>query len=272
MGSPKRPWVIKLGGSMLDRLDQKWFNRLYTIYDGSPLILVHGGGKAIDAMLVALGGTPRYHRGLRVTDEATLPVVQMVLSGKINPAIVGMMHMAGFQAIGVSGIDGGIVQARRTEEEGLGYVGHVVSINRALLDVLLHRGYVPIVSPVSLSTEGEYLNINADEVATALALAYDARLWLLSDVPGIYITDEATGDMRVTHELNPERARALIRSGTISGGMIPKVEQAIQALLQGVPEIFIMRGDDPDLLEKYVRGEIVGTRLKMDSSEPVGRS
>ncbi|MDY0322494.1 MAG: acetylglutamate kinase [Candidatus Carbobacillus sp.] len=274
MASPKCPWIIKLGGSMIDRLDQKWFDRFRVISDGSPLIFVHGGGKAIDALLLSLGHTPQYHRGLRITDKTTLAVVQMVLNGTVNSTIVRMMQNAGFQAVGISGMDGGLIQAQQTVDETLGYVGHVVSIQRALLDTLLDHGYVPIVSPISLGLDGMPLNINADEVATALATVYGARLWLFSDVPGIYITEASTGQRRIVPALDAKSAQDMIASGMITGGMIPKVEKSLEALLQGVPEIFILRGDDVEDLEKYIRGEVVGTRLvsASASSEVVGRT
>lgn len=272
MAIPKRPWIIKLGGSMIDRLDANWFERFRAIYDGSPLIFVHGGGKAIDALLVSLGHTPQYHRGLRITDETTLAVVQMVLNGTVNPTIVRMMQTVGFQAVGISGVDGGLIQARKTSDDTLGYVGHVVSINHMLLDTLLEHGYVPVVSPLSLSLDGLTLNINADEVATALAVAYGARLWLISDVPGIYMTERATGQKRIVHALDVESAQNMIATGLITGGMIPKVEKSIEALLQGVPEILIMRDDVLEDLETYRRGEAVGTRLVRASTEAVGRS
>lgn len=209
-------------------------------------VVVHGGGPQIGAMLKKLQIPSNFVNGLRVTDEATMEVVEMVLSGSINKQIVSGINAAGGRAIGVSGKDGNLVIAKKLERSGidLGFVGEPETVNPAVLRTIMSSEIVPVIAPIGVGANGETYNINADTVAGAVAGAMSAaRLLLLTDVEGVLDRDK-----KLIPRLTVKEARALIADGTINGGMIPKIETAISAVEAGVSAAVILDGRIPHVL------------------------
>ena len=209
-------------------------------------VVVHGGGPQIGAMLKKLEIPSTFINGLRVTDEAAMEVVEMVLSGSINKQIVSGINAAGGRAIGISGKDGNLVIARKLEKDGidLGFVGEPETVNTAVLRTVMSSEIVPVIAPIGVGINGETYNINADTVAGAVASAMEAsRLLLLTDVEGVLDRDK-----KLIPRLTVAEARTLIADGTISGGMIPKIETAIDAVEAGVSAAVILDGRIPHVL------------------------
>lgn len=224
-------------------------------------IVVHGGGPQIGNMLDRMGIKSEFRAGLRVTDRAAVEVVEMVLAGSINKRIVADFNAQGARAIGLCGKDGNMMKVtklRRTDRDpdsniekiiDLGFVGEPKSVDTTVLDMLAGSGLIPIIAPVALGDDGETYNVNADTFAGAIAGAMDAeRLLFLTDVPGVLDKD---GNLLT--QITIKQARALIKDGTISGGMIPKVETCIEALELGVEAVVILNGKTPHavLLELF---------------------
>jgi acetylglutamate kinase len=224
-------------------------------------VVVHGGGPQIEAMLKRVGVKSQFADGLRVTDEQTLEVVEMVLAGAINKQMVGYINEAGGKAIGLCGKDGNMVTARKltrtvvdpgSEIEkivDLGFVGEPEKVDTTVLDQVLGRELIPVLAPVAAGTNGGTFNVNADTFAGAIAGALKAkRLLLLTDVAGVFDKSK-----KLIKELTADEARRLIADGTISGGMIPKVETCIDALERGVEAVVILDGKVPHavLLELF---------------------
>lgn len=200
----------------------------------APVVVVHGGGDEVTALMRLLGLEPEWRDGWRVTTPASLDVVGMVLSGRINKRIVRSLLDAGVRAAGVSGEDGGLLLAEPARGGALGRVGAVVAVDPTLARALLDAGLVPVISPVSRGTDGGPMNVNADEAAAALALGLGAeRLLLVSDVPGV--RDGAAS----LAELTGDAATAAVASGAIDGGMAPKVRAALTAVAGGVADVRI---------------------------------
>ena len=216
-------------------------------------VVVHGGGPQIGKMLGALGIESRFVDGLRVTDSETAKVAEMVLSGAINKEIVGWIAQAGGQAVGLSGKDAGLVTARKIERSDpdpnvgiernvdLGFVGEPVAVNRKIIDTLSASGAIPVIAPIAPDKAGETFNINADTMAGAIAAALGAeRLFLLTDVVGVL-----GGDGALLTDLDPKRIAALQADGTVTGGMIPKLETCVAAVQAGVDAAVILDGRVP---------------------------
>ena len=231
--------VIKYGGHAMGEADLKdSFAQDMALlkYVGMHPVIVHGGGPQIDAQLKKSGIEPRFVRGLRVTDAATMDVVEMVLVGKINKEIVALLNRHGGNAVGLSGKDGELVVARKSRSEVLGFVGDVVGVNARVIESL--QGFIPVIAPTAADTEGVTYNINADVVAGKVAEALHAeKLILLTDVEGVKSRDGALIDT-----LQADAAQDMIRDGTIAGGMIPKVECCLEALRGGVKQAHIIDG------------------------------
>ncbi len=209
-------------------------------------VVVHGGGPQIGAMLKKLQIQSNFIKGLRVTDEATMEVVEMVLSGSINKQIVSGINAAGGRAVGLSGKDGNLVIARKLVRDGvdLGFVGEPETVNPAVLRTIMSSEIVPVIAPIGIGVNGETYNINADTVAGAVAGAMEAsRLLLLTDVEGVLDRDG-----KLIPRLTVVEARGLIADGTISGGMIPKIQTAIDAVEAGVTAAVILDGRIPHVL------------------------
>tara|TARA_B100001093_G_scaffold465790_1_gene483722 strand:- start:2834 stop:3742 length:909 start_codon:yes stop_codon:yes gene_type:complete len=240
---------------------------------GARPVVVHGGGPQIGEMLKKLQIESNFVDGLRVTDEATISVVEMVLAGGINKALVAAITMAGGRAVGISGKDGGLIMARKLLAQAksaesaiekvvdLGFVGEPSKINTEVLDALGEKNLIPVVAPVGGSEDGMTYNINADTAAGAISAALGAtRMLMLTDVPGVL--DNAGNLMS---ELTVSEAESLIHDGTVSGGMIPKVETCIQAVLGGAEAAVIMDGRAPHaLLVELFTEHGMGTFIKPD--------
>ncbi|MCB1496658.1 MAG: acetylglutamate kinase [Bauldia sp.] len=256
--------VVKYGGhAMGDAELSKAFARDITMIETSGVrpVVVHGGGPQIGEMLKKLDIQSEFRAGLRVTDKRTVHVVEMVLAGSINKEIVMAINAEGGKAVGLSGKDGNMVVAekiKRTEIDpdsnieraiDLGFVGEPKTINRAVIDMLLGAELIPVIAPVAPGADGETYNVNADTFAGAIAGSLNAaRLLFLTDVPGVLDRDG-----RLLKQLTVAEVRALIADGTISGGMIPKVETCMEALDQGVEGVVILNGKTPHsvLLELF---------------------
>jgi len=255
------PLVVKIGGSTLGAHDTTLEDLVHLYRQGTLPVVVHGGGKVISRWMERTGSLPRFVRGLRVTDPATLEVVVAVLTGLVNKDLVAQLQARGVRAVGVSGADGGLFQARVMEPE-LGRVGEVVRVDPAPVLALLSRGFLPVVAPVALAVdeegrpEGGLLNINGDTAAGHLARALSAsRLVFLTDVEGVL-----DASRRVIPHLPPARARAMVERGIATGGMIPKIQACLTAL-ERVPVAHILDGRRPHALLECLAGREMGTRI-----------
>ncbi len=269
----KKTIVIKLGGhAMVDHaiMNTVVEDAVLLHYVGMRVVLVHGGGPEITEKMKAVGKEPKFVGGLRVTDEDTLEIAQMVLAGKISNTIVSMIAKNGAKGVGISGNDGGLVIAEKTGlkkvqvgdqevEVDLGYVGDIREINPQLLETMLDAGYIPVVSPLALDKKGNDLNINADTMAGELAVALKAyKLISLTDVDGV-MNKERT---ELFHRLTLKNIDALMADGTISGGMIPKIEASVNAVRHGVEGAHILNGNaEHNLLLELFTDFGVGTMI-----------
>ena len=252
--------VVKYGGHAMGAGGETFARDVALLKQvGIHPIVVHGGGPQINRMLDRLGVKSRFVNGLRVTDSETMEVVEMVLAGTINKQLVGAINAAGGRAIGLSGKDGGLIRARKLERNGdLGFVGEPERIEAGVLATFRQSDITPVIAPVGVGASGETYNINADTVAGAVAAAVKARRFLLlTDVPGVLDADK-----RLIPELSAAEARRLIADGTISGGMIPKVETCLDAVEGGVDAAVIVDGRVPHaiLLELFTEG--AGTLIR----------
>ncbi|MBI5669594.1 MAG: acetylglutamate kinase [Chloroflexi bacterium] len=230
-----QPVVIKIGGNEID--DPAFLAELAPAIRSvaAPVIVVHGGGREISALQQVMGIQPRYLDGVRVTDAPSLAVVEMVLAGIVNKRLVRYLLEGSLDALGVSGVDRGLVRAEKMPHptEDMGFTGRVVSVRGDVLREWLAQGVTPVIAPVCLG-EGSSLNVNADHVAGAVAAAVKAsRMVFLTNVEGVLVNSQRAAT------LTPEQAEALIADGIVFGGMIPKVRTALHALDEGVPEAMI---------------------------------
>ncbi len=272
-----KTFVIKYGGSaMTEESLRESFARDVVLlrYVGIRVVVVHGGGPQISQTLERFGVKPHFVGGMRKTDEETMHVVEMVLSGDINKDIVALINTHSGQniyAVGLSGRDGQLIRARKLDkeryfkelgleapEEDIGYVGEVEGINAELLNTLMEKGYIPVIAPVGVGNRGEAYNINADVAASEVARALKAeKLIFLTDTEGV-----KDGQNTLIPTLNKGRVYELIRQGVIRGGMLPKIKSAIRALESGVKKVHIIDGRLPHsiLLEVFTQ-EGIGTEI-----------
>jgi len=246
--------VMKIGGSVQGE-EGAALDVVATLNDsGHSLVVVHGGGPLATEWAGRLGLATRFVRGLRVTDAATRDVALATLTGLANSRIVAALIARGVPAVGLSGIDGGMLRAER-EDGDLGLVGRVALVDSALLEELLEAGRVPVVAPAALDKkDGEVLNVNGDAAAGALAASLGARLLVfVTDVPGV-----RSKDGKVIASLDATRAKALVDDGTIEGGMVPKVEACLIAANAGC-RAAIVAARGADAIERLLTGEPVGT-------------
>ncbi|MEW9104713.1 acetylglutamate kinase [Paenibacillus sp.] len=255
-------FVMKCGGSTLAALPDSFYEQLQQLQEeGTVPVIVHGGGPAISGMLDKLGIESEFIGGLRKTDEAVLDVVEMVLAGQINKQIVRRLMQVGAKAIGLSGTDGGLIQAESVSNvDQVGYVGDVTQVRAALLTGLIDMNYMPVIAPIGLDGTGQRYNINADTAAGAVAAHLGAeQLIVVTDVPGIMRnTPEGKVVLPIVTTVDIE---AMIASGEIYGGMIPKVQAAMKCLEGGVQEVVIADGAESDVLRRLMAGEPIGTRI-----------
>lgn len=210
-------------------------------------VVVHGGGPEINTWLGKLNIEPQFKDGLRVTDAPTMDVVEMVLVGRVNKELVGLINQAGGKAVGLCGVDGNLITARPQGAEGVGFVGEVSGVDSRVIKTLVEAGYIPIVSSVARDDNGQAYNINADTVAGEIAAALGAeKLILLTDTKGIL--EDYTDPSTLLPKLDIQKARQLIDVGIVSGGMIPKVNCCVRSLAQGVGAAHILDGRIPHAL------------------------
>ncbi|MEO2117207.1 MAG: acetylglutamate kinase [Methanocaldococcus sp.] len=274
----KKIFVIKYGGhAMIDKSAKNWTAQDIVLlkYVGINPVVVHGGGPEINKAMEKMGKKPEFVHGLRVTDEETLDIVEMVLAGKINGDIVSKLSKFGGKAVGLSGKSGRIILAKKklkkikTEkgeeiEVDLGRVGETVEVNTELLEILINNGYIPVVSPIGLDEKGEAYNLNADTVAGDIAGALKAeKLILITDVDGIM--DDINNPETLHRKLTASELKEMIEDGRIKGGMIPKAESALYALEHGVKSVHIINGKIPHaLLLEIFTEEGIGTMITRD--------
>lgn len=256
-----RKIVIKLGGSVLTHLHSDFFTECAKLkHLGYSIIIVHGGGPFVSKWMKQLGKEPHFIEGYRVTDDDNLSITEMVLAGKVNKQVVSLLTAHNLSAIGVSGIDLQLVEAKQRNPL-LGFVGEVTKVNSTALNQMLLQGWIPVVASLGVGVNGCHYNINADEVASAIAQAIRAhQLILVSDVDGIYIKTGST--KKVLMEATPEMLKQYIHEGEISGGMIPKVRSGMEAL-HSVDEVWILNGTTG------FTQPFIGTRICKEVSENV---
>lgn len=256
--------VIKLGGSLLDdaaRRDAALRAIAGAWNRGEQLVLVHGGGKHVDAALAKLGIAKRTHAGLRITDAATLDVVVSVLGGAVNKMLVSELAKLGVRAAGISGCDGATLTARQhapIDGVELGHVGEVTHANATLLKAMLNYGVMPVISSVAIGADGALFNVNADAAASAIAVAVNAAtLQFITDVAGLL---DANGE--VIPSIDAPRVESLIAAGVVSGGMLPKLSSALKAVNAGI-SVSIGCAAAPPLTLRFTQRELLegGTSL-----------
>ena len=263
--------VVKYGGSaMVDEELKKRVIEDVTLLKlvGFKPIIVHGGGKEISNMVSRLGMEPRFVNGLRVTDENTIEIAEMVL-GKVNKSLVQLVESLGVRAIGISGKDGALLKVNKKYSNGedIGFVGEIKQVNTEIIHDLLEKDYIPIVCPIGLDDEYNTYNINADDAACAIAQAMQAeKLAFLTDIEGVY--KDPKDPETLISELFVSEAEGLMRDGYIGGGMLPKLQNCIDAIDSGVSRVHILDGRIPHclLLEIFTNKGIGTAILKDDGS------
>ena len=255
--------VVKYGGNAMvnEQLKQQVMEDIVLLHlIGVKVVLVHGGGPEINDLMDKLGKKSEFVDGLRVTDKETVDIAQMVLAGKVNKTLVNLLEMKGGRAIGLSGMDGHLIEAK-IKDERLGYVGEITRINIAPVTDLLERGYIPVISTLGCDRDGCTYNINGDTAAAHIAGALGAeRLIMMTDIAGILRdrNDPAT----LIPELSIKETEQLFRDGIISGGMIPKVNCCVEAIHRGVGCVIIMDGRVPhSILMELLTDEGAGTMV-----------
>jgi acetylglutamate kinase len=255
--------VIKYGGNAMisDELKQQVMEDISLLHAiGVHIVLVHGGGPEINAMLNRLGKKSEFVDGLRVTDAETIEVVQMVLAGKVNKNLVALLEQKGAKAIGLCGIDGHMIQATMKDPD-LGYVGRITNVDVQVVRDVMEQGYIPVISTIGCDDQGHVYNINADTAASYIAGAMGAeRLFMMTDIAGI-MRDKDDPDSLIDC-IDIDEAVELFNEGIISGGMIPKVECCIDAIHRGVGRVIVMDGRvNHSVLLEILTNEGAGTMV-----------
>ena len=255
--------VIKYGGNAMinEQLKQQVMEDIALLWlIGVKVVLVHGGGPEISETMNKLGKDAVFINGLRVTDKETVDIVQMVLAGKVNKSLVNLIQMKGGHAVGLSGIDGGIIEAT-TKDEKLGYVGKITKIRTQPIVDLLEKHYIPIISTVASDRQGNIYNINGDTAAAYIAGALKAeRLIMMTDIAGILMDKDDPSTLLA--QVTISEAKKLYETGVVSGGMIPKIDCCIEALDSGVHNVTIMDGRIPhSILMELLTDEGAGTMV-----------
>ena len=253
--------VVKYGGNAMtsESLKQQVMEDIVLLrLVGVNVVLVHGGGPEINSLMDRLGKKPEFVGGLRVTDQETIDIVQMVLAGKVNKSLVGLLETKGGRAVGLSGIDDRLIQAK-FKDERLGLVGEITKINPDCVYDLLAKNYIPVISTIASGDNGEIFNINGDTAAAYIAGALHAeRLIMMTDIAGIL--RDPKDPSTLIPEITVSEAQALKESGVITGGMIPKADCCIKAIKEGVNKVIIMDGRVPhSILIELLTDEGAGT-------------
>ena len=261
--------VVKYGGNAMvsEELREQVMEDIVLLWlVGVRVVLVHGGGPEISDMMSRLGKKPEFVDGLRVTDQETVDIVQMVLAGKVNKTLVKLLEVKGGKAMGISGMDGGLIEARMKRAE-LGYVGSITGVNIEPVMDLLEKGYIPVISTLGCDKEGNTYNINGDTAAAYIAGALGAeRLIMMTDIAGV-LRDKNDPNTLIP-ELTIGEAIKLFEEKVIAGGMIPKVECCIDAIHRGVERVIIMDGRVPhSILMEILTDEGAGTMVYGEETE-----
>ena len=257
--------VIKCGGSVLENLPRSFYEDIVKMHSSSEWtpIIVHGGGPLITSLLKSLNVETKFVNGLRVTDHQVLDVVEMVLSGSVNKQVVRNLAEVGGNAVGISGVDGGLLKAAPTADaKTLGFVGEVVEVNHSIIKGIINQGFIPVISPVGIDAGGQRYNINGDIAASAIAKALEANLCFISDIPGILVDNN--GVKTKLDKVSKTIIEQMIQEQTIYGGMIPKVKAAIDGLVHNIPEVGIINGFEKNSLLDYSNGKCVGTKIVLE--------
>ena len=257
--------IVKYGGSAM--LDEKLkYNVIKDVallkLIGFRPVIVHGGGKEISKWVKLNGGQPEFYNGLRITDKETMNIAEMVLN-KVNKELVAMMQKLGVNAVGLCGKDGNMIRVNKKMPDGkdIGYVGDVRSVNTDLLETLMDRDFVPVIAPVGLSDAFEAYNINADDAACGVAKAMKAeKLVFLTDIEGVYV--DPADKKTLISEMDVQTAREFIDNGVVGGGMLPKLNNCIEAIEKGVSRVHILDGRLPHcLLLEFFTQKGIGTAI-----------
>ena len=261
--------VVKYGGNAMvnESLKEQVMEDIVLLWlIGVKVVLVHGGGPEISEMMAKLGKKAEFVDGLRITDRETVDIVQMVLSGKVNKSLVNFLEMKGGKAMGISGIDGKLIEAQ-SKDEKLGFVGEITKINIEPVLDLLGKGYIPVISTVGCDNDGNAYNINGDTAAACIAGALNAkRLIMMTNIAGVL--KDKDDETSIIPEISVSEAAELKKSGVISGGMIPKVDCCITAIDKGVKKVIIMDGRVPhSILTELLTDEGAGTMFVGDKNE-----
>ncbi len=263
--------VVKYGGNAMinERLKQQVMEDIVLLWlIGVKVVLVHGGGPEISELMEKLGKKAQFVDGLRVTDKETVDIVQMVLAGKVNKTLVNLLETKGGKAMGISGMDGRLIEAEMKDER-LGYVGKVTRVNIMPITDLLERGYIPVVSTIGCDKDGNAYNINGDTAAAYIAGALNAeRLIMMTDIAGIL--HDKDDPSTLIADVTIDEAEKLKEEGVVSGGMIPKVDCCIEAIHKGVKNVIIMDGRVPhSILMEILTDEGAGTMVMGERHERV---
>ncbi len=258
--------VVKYGGNAMvnEQLKQQVMEDMVLLWlIGVKVVLVHGGGPEITDMMNRLGKKPKFVDGLRVTDQETVDIVQMVLAGKVNKTLVKLLEVKGGKAMGISGMDGGLIEARMRNPD-LGFVGSITGVNIEPVMDLLEKGYIPVISTLGCDSEGNTYNINGDTAAACIAGALHAeRLIMMTDIAGVL--KDRNDPTTLIREMTISEAVKLFEENVIAGGMIPKVECCIDAIHRGVERVIIMDGRVPhSILMEILTDEGAGTMVTAD--------
>ncbi|MGI6672433.1 MAG: acetylglutamate kinase [Christensenellales bacterium] len=261
--------AIKYGGNAMinEELKMQVMQDIVLLsYLGIKVVLIHGGGPEISTLLKKVGKQSEFVDGLRVTDRETVDYVQMALAGKVNKDLVNLLQVHGGKVMGISGIDGGMIQAE-IKDERLGFVGEIKQVNPAPIMTLLEQGYIPVVSTLGCDAQGNIYNINADTAAAYIAGAIGAQsLIVMTDIAGILRDKDAPATL--ISEVTLKQAKQLFAEGIISGGMIPKVQCCIDAIHRGVERVFILDGRIPhSVLLEILTDEGVGTMFLKEETD-----
>ncbi len=258
--------VIKYGGNAMvnESLKQQVMEDICLLWlIGVRVVLIHGGGPEISETMKKLGKQSEFVNGLRVTDKETIDIVQMVLAGKVNKSLVNLLQMKGGHGIGLSGIDGGILEATM-KDSALGYVGEITKVRTQPITDLLEKNYIPVISTIARDHDGNVYNINGDTAAASIAGALNAEcLIMMTDIAGLLMDKDDPSTL--ISAVTVSEARKLFESGVISGGMIPKVDCCIEAIQKGVRQVVMMDGRVPhSILMELLTDEGAGTMVLGD--------
>ena len=263
--------VVKYGGSAMvdEQLKHQVIQDVVLLkLVGFKPIIVHGGGKEISRWVGKVGMEPKFINGLRVTDKDTMEIAEMVLA-KVNKELVAMVESLGVNAVGISGKDGGLLKCRKKQTEGgdIGFVGEVTKVEPKILEDLLEKDFLPIIAPIGLDDDYNTYNINADDAACAIAKAINAeKLAFLTDIEGVY--KDPKDPSTLISELNVSDGKKLMEEGYIGGGMLPKIQNCIDAIENGVSRVHILDGRIPHcLLLEIFTNKGIGTAIKNDIEE-----